>query len=89
MLRCLVVSVWIGRFILTTLPLRYADCILKGFASNISIIITGLVSLIAFADFQLTGAMFALGAVLVLASSLLYVVYEPPAEYAEPKPATS
>jgi UDP-sugar transporter A1/2/3 len=77
-------DVWMSAL---TLPrsTRYADNILKGFANSISIIMTGLISFFAFADFQLT-AMFALGAVLVMASTFLYA-YKP--ADAEAKPATT
>eukprot|EP00045_Choanoeca_perplexa_P004567 m.39165 g.39165 ORF g.39165 m.39165 type:complete len:344 (-) comp12643_c0_seq1:1442-2473(-) len=63
--------------------IKYADNILKGFANSISIIMTGLISYLAFADFQLT-SMFALGALLVMASTFLYG-YKP----AEPETKTT
>ncbi|EDQ85857.1 uncharacterized protein MONBRDRAFT_34027 [Monosiga brevicollis MX1] len=63
--------------------IKYADNILKGFANSISIILTGLISFIMLADFQLT-FMFAIGAFLVMGATFLYGHTPAPAASATP-----
>jgi solute carrier family 35 (UDP-sugar transporter), member A1/2/3 len=54
---------------------KYADNILKAFASSISIILSSIISTLLF-DFSVT-VLFALGAVLVVASTYIYNEYPP------------
>jgi UDP-sugar transporter A1/2/3 len=55
---------------------KYADNVLKGFATSLSIIISSLVSLYFFNDIHLNAA-FAVGSVVVLAAVYVYG-YTPP-----------
>lgn len=70
-------AVWITIFVqsagglLVALVVKYADNILKGFATSAAIIISCLVSMLLF-DFQLT-VLFTLGATLVILSTFLYL----------------
>ncbi|XP_040911213.1 solute carrier family 35 member A3b isoform X2 [Toxotes jaculatrix] len=59
--------------------IKYADNILKGFATSLSIILSTLISYFLLKDFNPTGIFF-LGAVLVIAATFLYSY--------EPKPAS-
>lgn len=51
--------------------IKYADNILKGFATSVSIIVSTLISYFLLNDFNPTGVFF-LGAVLVIAATFLY-----------------
>ncbi|KAJ8278577.1 hypothetical protein GJAV_G00089090 [Gymnothorax javanicus] len=51
--------------------IKYADNILKGFATSLSIILSTLISFFCLGDFQPTGVFF-LGAMLVIAATFLY-----------------
>ena len=53
------------------LVIKYADNILKGFATSLSIILTGVVSLLFLDDFSLS-PYFMLGTLLVMAATILY-----------------
>lgn len=56
--------------LLVAVVLKYADNILKGFATSLAIIVSCLLSIVIF-DFKLT-ALFSLGSVLVILSILIY-----------------
>jgi UDP-sugar transporter A1/2/3 len=56
--------------LLVAIVVKYADNILKGFATSLSIIVSGVISIYLF-DFQPSGV-FIVGAMIVMASSYLY-----------------
>jgi UDP-sugar transporter A1/2/3 len=66
---------------LVAIVVKYADNVLKGFATSLSIIISSVISAIYFADVDINGA-FILGAIVVLLS-VYYYGYNPPASSAE------
>lgn len=61
--------------LLVAMVVKYADNILKGFATSLAIVVACVASIILF-NFQLT-AQFSLGTVLVISSIFLYG-YQPP-----------
>ncbi|CAG0884381.1 unnamed protein product [Cyprideis torosa] len=71
------VWVWIVILLLSTggllvaATLKYADNILKGFATSISIILSSLISMFILKDLQITWT-FAIGTLLVMVSTFLY-----------------
>merc|ERR1719187_1277895 len=64
--------------------IKYADNILKGFATSVSIIMSSLVSWLLLDDLS-PGLPFLLGTCLVLAASLLYGLPSSPAAPSRPK----
>ena len=62
--------------LLVAVVVKYADNILKGFATSVSIIVSGLVSWLLLDDLS-PGPAFLAGACLVLAASLLYSLPNP------------
>ena len=62
--------------LLVAVVVKYADNILKGFATSVSIIVSGLVSWLLLDDLS-PGPGFMAGACLVLAASLLYSLPNP------------
>uniref|UniRef100_A0A3Q3ET41 Solute carrier family 35 member A3b n=1 Tax=Labrus bergylta TaxID=56723 RepID=A0A3Q3ET41_9LABR len=65
-------------YILFTLVIKYADNILKGFATSLSIIVSAVISYFMLEDFNPTRVFFA-GAVLVIAATFLYGYEHKPA----------
>ncbi|PWA17367.1 hypothetical protein CCH79_00011224, partial [Gambusia affinis] len=61
--------------------IKYADNILKGFATSVSIIVSTLISYFLLNDFNPTGVFF-LGATLVIAATFLYGYHGKPANSA-------
>lgn len=67
----LVILIQAAGGLLVALVVKYADNILKGFATSISIIISTIFSMLLFPDFQLT-MQFLLGSSIVILATLLY-----------------
>ncbi|KAK2822144.1 hypothetical protein Q5P01_022209 [Channa striata] len=68
---CLVVVLQALGGLVVAVVIKYADNILKGFATSLSIIVSTLISYFLLEDFNPTGLFF-LGAVLVIAATFLY-----------------
>ncbi|XP_074506820.1 solute carrier family 35 member A3b isoform X1 [Sebastes fasciatus] len=68
---CTVVALQALGGLIIAVVIKYADNILKGFATSLSIIVSTLVSYFLLEDFNPTGVFF-LGAVLVIAATFLY-----------------
>lgn len=77
---CIVVLLQAGGGLIVAMVIKYADNILKGFATSVSIITSALISYFLLEDFNPTGVFF-LGTVMVIAATFLYSY--------KPKPAGS
>ncbi|XP_054618891.1 solute carrier family 35 member A3b isoform X2 [Dunckerocampus dactyliophorus] len=68
---CMVVVLQAFGGLVVAVVIKYADNILKGFATSLSIIVSTLISYFLLEDFQPSGVFF-LGAVLVIAATFMY-----------------
>ncbi|XP_031150285.1 solute carrier family 35 member A3b [Sander lucioperca] len=75
---CTVVALQALGGLVIAVVIKYADNILKGFATSLSIIVSTLISYFLLEDFNPTGVFF-LGAVLVIAATFLYSSERKPA----------
>uniref|UniRef100_A0A3P8S6Z9 Solute carrier family 35 member A3b n=1 Tax=Amphiprion percula TaxID=161767 RepID=A0A3P8S6Z9_AMPPE len=75
---CIVVALQAVGGLVVAVVIKYADNILKGFATSLSIILSTLISYFMLKDFSPTGLFF-LGALLVIAATFLYGYERKPA----------
>ncbi|XP_023148324.1 solute carrier family 35 member A3b isoform X4 [Amphiprion ocellaris] len=75
---CIVVALQAVGGLVVAVVIKYADNILKGFATSLSIILSTLISYFLLKDFSPTGLFF-LGALLVIAATFLYGYERKPA----------
>ncbi|XP_075876958.1 solute carrier family 35 member A3b isoform X2 [Nelusetta ayraudi] len=77
---CIVVLLQAGGGLVIAVVIKYADNILKGFTTSVSIILSALISYFLLEDFNPTGVFF-FGTIMVIAATFLYGY--------KPKPASS